>query len=110
MSKHDIDSINAAIILGDHVMPPTGAIIKILFMAIASEEHRVVEGPFAFDAMCTCLDVGYTCLDVLSEDRTSVINTWVTLLYQAGKPRFYITYIPEDAPPFAEWYRYGEIK
>jgi hypothetical protein len=100
MSKHDIDSINAAIALGDPVVPPLGVMIR--FNYGRGRVYRITEHFIPLSA-------GEVYVQYVDLNGSRSCIPWMVRLYPINSVRFNIVTVPEEAPPFEEWYRISEV-
>lgn len=88
--KHDLEAINAALVLGDEVCPPPGTVLSGDFGSI----WKIISGVYGDEG-------GVLAVDVLVEGNTEPFNISMVV----PRADMVIASIPEDAPPFSEWVR-----
>jgi hypothetical protein len=100
MSKHDIDSINAAIALGDPVVPPFRVIIQF-------NQHFMAK--FMIHDWSSQIRLGRVHIVSVNNRNEFSSNPVLINLYKNRVAKFHVKRVPEDVIPFAEWYRIPEV-
>jgi len=98
VSPADIDAANAAIRLGDPVLPPVGTVLAVPPMAPSQVTRAKV-----INVVVACDDShGHAVARSIGAPRP--VDTMAKIV-RPGDGSYQVVSVPDDAPPFALWWR-----